>query len=302
MTKHCFIETDLVQAEWVCTAYCCGDVRMLDVVKNKLDAHLRTGSMISGAPEPFVKFEHELIGHFNDPVQIAEVRRKQLPERWEGIPISDFFLPRSMSIRQAGKKGNHGLNYGMEYKRFALWCGMLEADAGHVVRIYRDLAYPGIKQWYKDIQQELRENNRQLTNCFGQSRKFMDKWDIELFMAAYAFIPQSTIGNITNRGMRAIYHYSNKKVNLAAQVHDSVLTHHEFESYDELAAQVLFCDRAMTQTCIYRGVHFVLERDIKLGINWGEAAMQKVNIQDLKDVPENLRLAYEASCGTAKAA
>jgi DNA polymerase I-like protein with 3'-5' exonuclease and polymerase domains len=207
-----------------------------------------------------------------------------------------------MSIRQAGKKSNHGLNYGMEYRRFALETGLVEADAQHIVRIYRDLAYPGLKSWYTETQLILRENNRQLTNCFGQSRKFMEKWDIELFMAAYAFIPQSTVGNITNRGMRGVYHYSNNKVNLAAQVHDSILTHHEYESYDELAAQVLFCDKVMTQTCCYKDVEFTLERDIKLGVNWGEKAMKEVNIQDSRCIAENLRLAYESSCAEAQAA
>ncbi len=300
--KHCFIETDLSQAEWVVTAHCCGDVRMLDVVKIGRDPHLRTGSMISGAPEGFVKFEDDLVGHLTDPVELRGIRQKSLPQSWEGISIRDFFLPHNMSIRQAGKKGNHGLNYGMEYKRFALENGMMEDDAAHIVRIYRDIAYPGIKLWYTETQNQLRDNNRQLTNCFGQSRKFMAKWDIELFMAAYAFIPQSTVGNITNRGMRGIYHYSNKNVDLAAQVHDSILTHHKFNSWNELANQVIFCDRVMTQTCEYRDVKFVIDRDIKLGVNWGGEVMKKVNIQDLNKVSENLRLAYEKSCEEAKAA
>jgi hypothetical protein len=130
----------------------------------------------------------------------------------------------------------------------------------------------------------------------------MAKWDIELFMAAYAFIPQSTVGNVTNRGMREIYSGQKRKgrVDLAAQVHDSILTHHKFESYDELAVQVLFCDTAMTQACCYKSQEFTLERDIKLGVNWGEKAMMKVNIQD--NIAENLRLAYEASCAEAQAA
>lgn len=300
MTKHCFIETDLKQAEWIVTAYCCGDVRMIDVVKNERDAHLRTGSMISGAPENFVRFEDDLIGHLTDPAELREIRRKNLPAQYENLSVKEFFLPHNMSIRQAGKKSNHGLNYGMEYKRFALETGMVEADAQHIVKIYRDLAYPGIKGWYTELQHQLRDGNRQLTNCFGQSRKFMAKWDIELFMAAYAFIPQSTVGNITNRGMRGIYHYSNKDVNLAAQVHDSILTHHRFESWEGLANQVLFCDKAMTQACTYRDVEFTLKRDIKLGVNWGGEIMQEVNIQD--NVAENLRLAYEASCEAAQAA
>jgi DNA polymerase I-like protein with 3'-5' exonuclease and polymerase domains len=217
-----------------------------------------------------------------------------------GYNPKEFFIPHNMSIRQAGKKSNHGLNYGMEYKRFALETGMIEADASHIVRVYRDIAYPGLKAWYTEVRNTLQDNNRKLTNCFGQTLSLMDKWDIDLFMAAYAFLPQSTVGNITNRGMRAIYHYSNRRVDLAAQVHDSVLTHHRFDSWEDLASQVLFCDTAMTQTCKYRNVEFILDRDVKLGINWGEDAMQEVGIQDLNSIAENLRLAYDVSCGKAQ--
>lgn len=297
--RHCFIETDLRQAEWIVTAYCCGDIRMIDVAKTGVDPHLRTGSMISGAPEAFVIFEDGLVGHLTDPVELRALRGKHLPSHFKGISIKEFFLPHNMSVRQAGKKSNHGLNYGMEYRRFALETGMQEPDASHIVRIYRDIAYPGLKGWYIEIQDQLRKNNRQLTNCFGQSRKFMDKWSIDLFMAAYAFIPQSTVGNITNRGMRAIYHYSDKKVDLAAQVHDSILTHHAFESWDELALQVLFCDTAMTQTCSYREEEFVINRDVKLGVNWGGEVMQKVDIQDRSRIAVKLQAAYEASCEEA---
>lgn len=299
--RHCFIETDLRQAEWVVTAYCCGDIRMTDAVKTGVDPHLRTGSMISGAPEAFVTLEDELVGHLTDPADLRTLRGKYLPSHFNNISIKDFFLPHNMSVRQAGKKSNHGLNYGMEYRRFALENGMQEPDASHIVRIYRDIAYPGLKRWYVEIQDELRKNSRQLTNCFGQSRKFMDKWAIDLFMAAYAFLPQSTVGNITNRGMRAIYHYSNKQVDLTAQVHDSVLTHHAFESWLELASQVLFCDTAMTQTCIYRDEEFIIDRDIKLGVNWGGEVMQKVEIQDKGRIAERLEAAYEASCERAQA-
>jgi hypothetical protein len=56
----------------------------------------------------------------------------------------------------------------------------------------------------------------------------------------------------------------------------------------------------MTQTCSYKGEEFILNRDIKLGVNWGESAMKEVNIQD--GIAENLRRAYESSYDAAQAA
>jgi hypothetical protein len=57
----------------------------------------------------------------------------------------------------------------------------------------------------------------------------------------------------------------------------------------------------MTQTCCYHEKEFVLARDVKLGLNWGEEVMQEVSTQDLNCIAENLRLAYQASCEQAKA-
>ena len=287
------VETDLEGADWVVTAYCCQDPAMLQVVEEGLKPHVRTGSLISGAPEDFVEMEHKLVGDRTDPVEIAHAR-KGLPDNWHGIGVHKFFLPRSMSIRQAGKKSNHGLNYDMRYKRFALENEMAEADAKRIVDNYKNIAYPGLKRWYKLIEAELRANRRRLTNCFGQTRAFMDRWGPDLLDAAYAFKPQSTVANVTNRGLRTMYWSAYDRVHVAAQVHDYILTHHNFGSWDELADQVVAVDNAMTCTLEYHEREFVLKRSIKLGVNWGKDCM--IEVEKVRDLPVALRAAWEQSC------
>lgn len=287
------VETDLEGADWVVTAYCCQDSAMLEVVEKGLKPHTRTGSLISGAPEDFVELEHSRVGDRTDPVDIARIR-KHLPTEWRGIGVRHFFMPRSMSIRQAGKKSNHGLNYGMRYKRFALENELPELDAKRIVDNYRNVAYPGLKRWYQLIADELRANRRRLTNCFGQTRAFMDRWGPDLLDAAYAFKPQSTVANVTNRGMHTIYRSPYDKINLAAQVHDSILTHHEFDSWDELGEQIWWVDQAMECELEYHQRQFTLKRSVKLGINWGKDCM--IDVSNAAWSAESLRAAWEKSC------
>ena len=297
----CLIGIDLVQAEWVVTAYSAQEYRMIEVVESRADPHLRTGHLISGAPEDFIKLEAKVVGHNTDPVEIARLRNK-LPQEWQGQRISDFFLPRTMSIRQAGKKSNHGLNYNLQYRKFALVNGMEENEAKRICSLYRDVAYPGLKTWYKMIESTLRSNNRRLTNCFGQTRQFLDKWGPDLLDAAYAFYPQSTVANVTNFGLRGIYHDRRlRAVRPAVQEHDSVVNEHTFDSWQELAEQILICDRHMSTPCVYHRRVFTLRREIKLGLGWGENDMVTVDHEDIKGLPSALKQAWEQSSASRSA-
>lgn len=285
-----FVSADLVQAEWVVTAYCAQDARMKEVVEQHLDPHIRTGSLISGAPPGYVEYENTLVGHKTDPLEI-ELIRKDIPSTWEEdgqiYIVRDFFHPRSMSIRQGGKKSNHALNYDMGYRRFALENEMDEVEARRIVSLYKEVAYPGLQRYFKEVQRELRENSRRLKNCFGQSRQFLDRWDAELLNSAYAFKPQSTVANITNFGLRRIYNDTKhlSRVTPAAQVHDSVINEHEYSSIDELADQIRWVDRYMTTPCYYHGDEFELRREWKIGRRWGDDWM--VSLEWGQDMIEN---------------
>jgi len=88
------------------------------------------------------------------------------------------------------------------------------------------------------------------------------------------------------------------KVHPAANVHDSNLNDHEFDSFEELSDQVLRADIHMTTPCEYHHEVFILRREIKIGRNWGEAAMKGVKWEAEVDPPEalegELQAAWEA--------
>ena len=189
------VELDKAGAEWVCVAYLSGDENMLSVIASGKNPHAITGAFISHAPYEFVLEESKVVGLHTDPDTLLELR-EALTDKIE----PGWFLPRSMSIYQCGKKSDHGLNYNMKYRRFALENEVEESEAKRIVDGYHRDAYPGIKKWHQAEQEQLRID-RTLTNCFGRKRRFMGAWDDDLFDAAYAFKPQSTVYDITRFGM-----------------------------------------------------------------------------------------------------
>lgn len=278
----CFVEIDLVQAEWIVTAYLAQDANMIAIIESGADPHVSTGALISGAPIGVIVAENKLLGHLSDPHEIAAARKSVLVGD-KPLSLAGWFLPRTMSIRQCGKRSNHGLNYGMKKDKFALINETDENEAERIISAYHE-AYSGLRRYYKQTEYELKENGRRLTNCFGQSRRFLDKFDYELLMAAYAFKPQSTVANITCMGWQLVYEKGPPGVRLSAQVHDSVLTTNTFESTRELARQIHLCDAFFTLPFLYHGTPYTLKRDIKIGVSWGEDCMIKPKTIDAPGV------------------
>jgi DNA polymerase family A len=286
-------EFDLAGAEWVVVAYLCQDENMLGVVRSGKSPHVVTGSLISGATEDFVLRENELVGNNTDATTIQLLRGKlQVPP---GI-----FLPRVMSIRQAGKKSNHGLNYNMKFRRFALENEMLEEDARPIVEAYSTKAYPRIQNYWADIRRELKDNKRQLVNCFGRKVHLRDEWGETLFNQAYSFKPQSTVVDIVNRAMRLAFKDNTtafSKMFLGAQVHDSLQIQSpvpgDIDDWYLLAEMVfLLKQEYMRPELEYNGTKFRLECDVKMGLNWGD--MHKVKVPDIEDGATILKRAYGA--------
>ena len=272
--KILFVECDLAQAEWVCTGYISKDANMIYVIENNLDPHIRTAQLITGCDPAIIKSESKIVGHASDPEEISELRLK-LPE----IKTAKIhFLPRTMSMRQCGKKANHALNYNMQYRKFALWAEIEESEAARICSGYHS-AYTGLKNYYRAVEEELKANSRELRNCFGYKRRFMGYWDHDLLDAAYAFKPQSTVARITNLGLRGIYRDTSlKRCKPSMQVHDSITSVVQPDSWEHLAFICRRIDMHMTTEVEYHARAFTLKRDFKLGPNWGKMGEVKGGI------------------------
>lgn len=215
-----FVELDKAGAEWVIVAYLSGDANMIDVVLSGESPHDRTGRLISNATSAVINAENKLVGNNTNPELITEIRAKHFAVDYS--EPNEIYWPRSSSIRQAAKKCNHGLNYGMMYKRFSLENELQENEGKELVELYHS-AYPAIRNWHKTIQGQLRRD-RTLINCFDRKRKFLGPWGNDLFDAAYSFIPQSTTWDIIREGIHKTYCDDSdgfKPLELMLEVHDS---------------------------------------------------------------------------------
>ncbi len=280
MPKYLLIEFDKAGAEWVVVAYLSGDQNMLRVIEEGKDPHVVTGALISGAPEEYIIMENEHVGHNTDPNTISEIRAKM---NWapEGI-----WMPRNMSIRQAGKKCNHGLNYNMKYRRFALETEMDEADAKVLVSKYHNRAYPGIKEWHEQVRTQL-QKDRTLINCFGRKRRFLEAWGDELFDSAYAFVPQSTIFDTNRICMVRAWADESKEfepLEQIAQVHDSCLYQYPAGGWNALSCVLhRVATVYMNPEMRYGGRSFHIDTTIKIGLNWSDAGMHDFILGDTED-------------------
>ena len=282
----CYLyEIDKARAEWVVVAYAANDASMIEVCESGEDPHLHTAHQMYGVDKEAIMLDNKLIGHSTDPMEIAEKRGNW----FDSNGISTKGWPRNMSMRQAGKKSNHGLNYDEGYKTFALMNEIPEAEAKRMISLYHE-GYPGIRRWHETTQSKLR-HNRTLVNCFNRKYKFLDAWGPDLFKAAYAFIPQSTVVDLVNESMAATYNDQDPTTDhseILMQVHDSVLNQRHFEAshrdYRTWAAAILRQVAQMNPTMTYSGREFQIGSDLKVGTDWANMVEVKLseNVTELE--------------------
>lgn len=261
-----FWEVDKRQAEWVVVAYLSGDANMISVVESGEDPHTHTAHLMFRIPKEMIILDHKLLGPLSDPDEIEE-RRAQ-------AGLAGVGLPRTMSGRQMGKKSNHGLNYDEGYNTFALTNEIEISESKRVIALYHSI-YPGIRQHFQEGIRRSLSKDRSLVNCFGRKIRFLDSWGDDLFKAAYSAIPQSTVADNTNQGMRCLYDdgeltdREGLNIDLLAQTHDSVLTQVPLAALDGPFDKVIEKVYSyMEPTLEYGGRQFTIKTDSKFGFNW----------------------------------
>jgi DNA polymerase I len=282
--EYFLLEIDKRQAEWVVVAYASGDANMISAIESGLDVHIHTASLMFDADPDLVKYEAKKVGHSTSADEIYQIRQDD-----EILRKMCGNFPRTMSGRQCGKKSNHGLNYDEGYRNFALINEVDEKEGKKIVDMYHRI-YPGIRQWYDQVQRQL-SKDRTLTNCFGRRVRFLGQWGDSLFKSAYSMIPQSTVVDGLNGGMVKIYNdkwitqYQN--VDILAQVHDSILLQVPLTLLSKPEACKKFLNLLHEYTSpemTYNGRTFKIASDIKVGLNWGE--FNKDNKNGMQDVTD----------------
>jgi DNA polymerase I-like protein with 3'-5' exonuclease and polymerase domains/uracil-DNA glycosylase len=121
--------------------------------------------------------------------------------------------------RQTFKSFAHGTNYLGTAKGLAERLGLSVKDAESTQRWYFG-KFPKIKKWQDDLKDQVIKR-RYVQNIFGNRMYFWDRIEGTIFNQAAAWIPQSTVGCLINRGYVAI-HNQRPEVEILLQVHDSL--------------------------------------------------------------------------------
>lgn len=277
---YIYFSYDLAQAENRIVAYLANDHKMIAAFEGGKDVHSLTGALISGKSPDEVKKEDD---------DDIKCKLGGYDKTW----------------RFWGKKANHGLNYDLGFRKFALYYEIPERDAKLIVDRYHS-AYPGVRQMFHAMVRQRLRTNRVLENLMGRKTMFYGKLDDKTFKDAYSCIPQGSVGDIINRwGLNHIYYdeagiYG--PVELMIQIHDSIgFQIHLSIGWERIADILLSIKKNLEQTLISPfGREFYIPADLTIG-----TSLYKRNGTELKGrsfpsrdkLPQTLKEKWEALNG-----
>lgn len=234
---------DFEQAESRIVAYESGDEAYIEAV-NSGDLHTMVASMVFGIPN----------------------KREE----------ADRVYYRDYTYRDMSKRAGHGLNYMLQPRSLASDMKIELAVAEEIYEQYFK-AFPGILDWHGRVAKQL-ETEGWLRNCLGFKRWFWDRpTDSGTLREAVAFVPQSTIPSLLNRGWLRMYENEMLRecgvVPVLNQVHDSLVGHMPEKMVDKLAPIVLDC---LEIPLTINGRQTVIPASIEVGPNWKDLTRLKV--------------------------
>lgn len=145
--------------------------------------------------------------------------------------------------------------------------------------------FPEILRWHMSVQHDLQ--TRKLKNLFGFPREFNDFWGDSLFKKAYAFIPQSTVGTITNLAITELQQRIDdrdplfKDVDLLQNGHDSIL----MQAPDELVLEVAREAKKHLERDLVspKNEVFKMGAEVQIGKNWGvKSEKNPLGLEEIK--------------------
>jgi len=234
-----FLQADYVQAEAVVVAYLINDTRMIQMFEKSFGKHR------SERTEKFWDI-HAMTAAAMFQLPIDKITKEQ---------------------RTVGKVLRHANNYsaGPGVTAHKLSCSIKEAK--HLNNVYHSMC-PQLSVWHQRIQMELRKGMI-LTNLLGRRHQFLERWGDTLFRSAYAYIPQSTIGDLLNRSLVKFYYKYGKDRKLVLQLHDAMYIFSPIgeENRQESIEMLREC---MIMPLNHQGVEFTIDVDFSVGLSWGE--------------------------------
>jgi uracil-DNA glycosylase family 4 len=229
------IGADYVQAEAVVVAYLCLDTVLIQMFKDSFGM----------SPSERSK-EHDI--HKHTAAQLYQ------------IPMSEV----TKAQRRIGKTLRHGCSYKAGPAVVADLLNITMQQARPLLKLYFEKNHL-LTAWHLRIEQQLR-SDRSLTNLFGRKHRFLDRWGDSLFRKAYAFIPQSSIGELLNISLTEFYHKYGDDFMLYTQLHDALYV---VAREDEVMDLMKILREVMIKEVSVGMETMKVDVDFKVGDSWG---------------------------------
>ena len=188
-----------------------------------------------------------------------------------GIPIEQV----TAEQRVAGKTIRHATSYSAGPQVLANRLGIKLSEAKILMDLYHR-ANPALRMWYQAVQQELKRS-RTLVNLLGRKHRFLDRWGDSLFRSSYAFIPQSTVGDLLNTALIRLYNRIKNidyEIMILHQLHDALYTMVKEEDVGKTIKLMRECMMIPLQC---GNEEFVIDCDFKVGDSWAEGEDMEIN-------------------------
>jgi len=234
---HVYLQADYIQAEAVVVAYCIGD-------------------------ELLIKMFEAAFGLSREEKKAKNYDVHKLTAAMIfGVPINEV----TAELRTRGKRVRHATNYSAGP---AMLSAELESSLSEAKALLDQFHYacPQLKLWHKEIEREL-SRTRSLTNLLGRKHRFMAKWGDDLFRSAYAYIPQSTVGDLLNTALVRLYNKYGREMHICLQLHDAIYTICKIEDVEESMEKMREC---MLMPLSVNGYNFSIDVDFSCGPSWME--------------------------------
>lgn len=172
--------------------------------------------------------------------------------------------------RDIGKLYNHSGNYGAGPRVLltkAVKEGIDEIDykmSKDILETMRSGPMKGLKLWWNDVERKIR-STRTLSTCFGRRRMFFGRIDDSLFRDAYAYEPQSTVGDVCNKMVVWLDEHLENDCRLVLAVHDEVVVECEEQKVQYVIEQI---KRASFIPLFINEMPLIIPIDISVGDNW----------------------------------
>lgn len=204
---------------------------------------------------------------------------------WQNLPwtgdikkdreIAEQPFYRQHSYRHMAKVLGHGTNYKGQPYTMAKHT-KLEAS---IIKQFQSVyfkAFPAFPKWHDWVAENLYRTG-QMTTMLGMRRSFFGRRNEgETIRQAVAFEPQSTVGELINYGLLAVWKLNICQVLL--QIHDAIVFQYPEDQEDKIIPQVVAAFQVPIE--LKGGRKLIIPSEVKTGWNWANAD---------KDNPDGLK-------------